>query len=153
MTRQWQRNVVGVLAVVVAMAPAACAGDDAPSTTTTSAKAATSELKATESDSAISLDAATATAGSIRLTVANTGAVEHELVAFQTDLDEAKLPLAAGRVDEEGAGITHMDPEDEHVMPGGSKTITLDLPAGRYVVLCNLPGHYSLGMHAVLTVQ
>jgi uncharacterized cupredoxin-like copper-binding protein len=152
-TKLQQRVVVG-LAAVVAVAGGACAGNGAKATTaTTAAKTTGTPLKATVSDYKVEFESATAPAGNIRLTVSNTGAVEHELVAFKTDLDESQLPLAGGRVNEEGAGITHFDPEAENLKAAGSKTITLDLPAGRYVFICNLPGHYALGMHAVLTVQ
>jgi uncharacterized cupredoxin-like copper-binding protein len=86
--------------------------------------------------------------------VHNAGTVAHEVVAFRTDLDEAALPLNAEGtgIDEKGAGITHIDPEAEDVQPGKAKTITLDLTAGRYVFLCNVPTHYTAGMHTVLTV-
>lgn len=30
---------------------------------------------------------------------------------------------------------------------------TLDLPAGRYELICNLPGHYAAGMYTELTVS
>jgi len=30
--------------------------------------------------------------------------------------------------------------------------LTVDLKAGRYVVICDLPGHYAMGMRAPLTV-
>lgn len=91
--------------------------------------------------------------GKLRVTAKNEGSVVHEFVAFRTDLEEGSLPMTSqgDRVDEGGAGITHLDPEAEDVSPGKSKTITLDLPAGRYVFACNLPGHYSLGMHTVIT--
>jgi len=93
-------------------------------------------------------------AGDVRITVQNSGAIAHEFVAFRTDLDETSLPLTkkGDRIDEAGAGITHLDPEAEDVHPrGGSKTITINLPAGRYVFVCNLAAHYGKGMHTVVT--
>ena len=93
-------------------------------------------------------------AGKIKITTRNEGAAEHELVVFRTSLDESKLPLtkAGDRIDEEGAGITHLDPEAEGVKPKHSKTITITLSRGRYVLVCNLALHYTQGMHAVVTV-
>jgi len=29
----------------------------------------------------------------------------------------------------------------------------LELPAGHYDLICNVPGHYQLGMHVALTVE
>ena len=108
-----------------------------------------------EKDFSVSPSASTLNAGKITVKVENSSKQEHELVVFRTDLAESKLPLNANgdRVDEEGAGITHLDPEAEGVAPGKSKTITIDLPAGRYVFICNLAGHYGQGMHAVVTTS
>ncbi|HVT76278.1 MAG TPA: sulfocyanin-like copper-binding protein, partial [Acidimicrobiales bacterium] len=83
----------------------------------------------------------------------NHGALTHEFVAFGTKLADDRLPLKDGDVDENGAGVTHFDPEAENIRPGTSKTITLHLPVGQYVLICNLPGHYKAGMHTELTVS
>lgn len=109
----------------------------------------------TERDFSVQPSSSTVKAGTLTIKVKNSSKQEHELVVFRTDLAEAKLPLNADgdRVDEKAAGITHLDPEAEGVAPGKSKTITIDLPAGRYVFICNLAGHYGQGMHAVVTVS
>jgi uncharacterized cupredoxin-like copper-binding protein len=93
------------------------------------------------------------TAGKVKIEVANAGQLTHEFVAFATDLPDDQLPLTAkgDRIDEEGTGITHLDPEAEDVAPGKSKTITIDLAKGRYVFVCNLEDHYGKGMRAVVT--
>jgi uncharacterized cupredoxin-like copper-binding protein len=36
--------------------------------------------------------------------------------------------------------------------PTTTKSITIDLKPGHYALVCNLPGHYGLGMHVDLTV-
>ena len=36
--------------------------------------------------------------------------------------------------------------------PGNSGTLTLDLKPGKYLLFCNLPGHFASGMYHVLTV-
>ena len=38
------------------------------------------------------------------------------------------------------------------IAPGGSSWVTVTLAAGRYEIVCNLPGHYAAGMYAQLTV-
>ena len=108
---------------------------------------------ATEQDFSLQLSRSEVTAGSVRLRVANAGPSEHELVAFRTDLPEGALPMTGERVDEEGAGVTHLDPEAENIKAGHSKEITLKLDPGRYVLICNIAGHFQRGMHAVLTVR
>jgi len=113
------------------------------------------DVTVTEREFKVSPSTDNLTAGKVRIKVVNAGTAAHELVAFRTDLDEGALPLTAkgDRIDEEGTGITHLDPEAEDVAPGKSKTITIELAKGRYVFVCNLAGHYQSGMHAVLTVS
>jgi len=36
---------------------------------------------------------------------------------------------------------------------GETKTFTVTLPAGHYVLMCNEIGHYSAGMHMTFTVN
>ena len=112
------------------------------------------DVTITEKEFSVTPSAAHLSPGSVKIKVTNAGDATHELVAFRTDLPEAGLPLNAkgDRIDEEGTGITHLDPEAEDVAPGKSKTITIDLAKGRYVFVCNLPTHYGQGMHAVVTV-
>jgi len=73
-------------------------------------------------------------------------------VVFKTDLAPDALPLdEEGAVDEKGEGVEFMD-ERENIKPGDTVALTLDLPAGNYVVLCNLEDHYKQGMYKAVTV-
>jgi uncharacterized cupredoxin-like copper-binding protein len=132
---------------VLAVALSACGG----STGKTSGDG--NSVTATQNEFSITLSTGSVQGGKVGIKARNTGKTNHELVVFRTDLAEGALPLAGdGKVDENGAGITHLDPEAEDVAPGKSKAIAVDLAPGRYVLICNLPGHYTQGMHAVLTV-
>lgn len=80
----------------------------------------------------------------------------HEFVIFKTDLPEDQLPLTAeGAVDEEGAGITHVD--EVEVEPGQASDLTVNLEPGNYVMICNINDnneqHYMHGMHRAFTVE
>jgi uncharacterized cupredoxin-like copper-binding protein len=111
-------------------------------------------VQAIDTDNGIAVANPVVDAGRVKFTVTNNGTVEHELVVIRTDLPAGSLPeTASGRVDEEGAGLTKLDPEAEDIAPGTSKSATLKLSAGRYVIVCNLPGHYANGMHAVVTAR
>ncbi len=82
---------------------------------------------------------------------------KHEFVIFKTDLPEDQLPLVADgtKVDEEGAGITHID-EVPDMEPGAVEDLTVDLEPGNYVLICNMTEnaiHYMRGMHVVFTVK
>jgi hypothetical protein len=90
--------------------------------------------------------------GSVTFEVHNNGTIQHEFIIFKTDLDEGSLPLSGTTVDETGAGLTKID-EIEAQDPGSAKTLTVNLEPGKYVVICNIAGHYQQGMHASFTVM
>ncbi len=86
-------------------------------------------------------------AGRITFAVHNTGTVTHEFVVVRTDKPAGDL-LKGARADESGnVG------ETGDLQPGQAKTIGLDLKAGHYALLCNLPGHYAAGQHTDFTVR
>ena len=107
----------------------------------------------TQKEFTLSTSSSNVKSGSVTVTVKNNGSLQHELVVFRTDLDEKALPMTADghKIDEEGSGITHLDPEAEDINPGDSKTITIDLPPGRYAFVCNIEDHYKQGMHTIVT--
>ena len=113
-------------------------------------------VKATESDFKIALDSTSASSGDVTFNVVNNGPSVHEFVVFKTDLAEDSLPTkkenGAVIVDEEGSGLTAID-EIEDIAEGDTQDLTVDLDAGKYVLICNLPTHYQLGMHAAFTVE
>ena len=121
------------------------------------------KIDATLATYSLKLSSNTASAGKITFHVTNTAADQkHEFVIFKTDLPEDQLPMKDDGngnmiVDEEGQGVTHIDEiPDSDLPPGATKDLTVDLPAGRYVIICNLAvntTHYSHGMHQVLTVK
>ena len=65
--------------------------------------------------------------------------------------DRTSLPCnhTEGRVEEDAAG--HLGEVAERD-PGKSDTLRLMLKPGRYVLYCNVAGHYALGMWTILTV-
>jgi uncharacterized cupredoxin-like copper-binding protein len=85
----------------------------------------------------------------------NEGSVEHELVVFKTSMDPAKLPTeASGEVDEEKMDeIAESAGEIADVEAGDTKAGDFKLTPGKYVIFCNLPGHYAQGMYGTLTVK
>jgi uncharacterized cupredoxin-like copper-binding protein len=88
-------------------------------------------------------------AGKVTFTVTNIGKREHELVVMKTTVAPGKLPLnAKNRVSEKG-----VVGEAGDVKPGMTKKLTLRLSAGKYQLLCNLPGHYKAGQFVGFTVR
>lgn len=97
---------------------------------------------------------AAADAGRTQISTTNEGAVEHEMVLFRTNMNPAKLPTEKnGSVDEEKLDeIAEEAGEIPDVEAGDSKSESFDLKPGRYVMFCNLPGHYKAGMYGTITV-
>ena len=82
--------------------------------------------------------------------VRNNGTVVHEFAVLKTNLAQNLIPpdpTQPGKVLEPGlvgrvAGLA----------PGASASLTLNLSAGSYVLICNEPAHYIAGMHTAFTV-
>jgi uncharacterized cupredoxin-like copper-binding protein len=87
-------------------------------------------------------------AGKVTFKATNDGKVAHELVVLQTDKAPGALPVAKAKADEAGdLG------EAEDIAAGTSKSVTLALKPGHYVLICNLAGHYQAGMRTAFTVS
>lgn len=111
-------------------------------------------LKIKMTDFAFAPEHPTIKAGRTRIEAVNDGKVEHELVIFKTDKNPTKLPTEAnGGVDEEKLDETIGETgEIPEVQAGETKSATFDLKPGRYVMFCNVPGHYAAGMYGTLEV-
>jgi len=88
-------------------------------------------------------------AGKVVFTIVNEGEIEHEVVMLKTNKPPANLPPEdivhgneRGRVNE----------HPEHQQPGETLKFTVDLKPGKYVLICNVPGHYQAGQYAEFVV-
>lgn len=95
-------------------------------------------------------------AGSVTFNAQNAGPDDpHELVIVRTDLPASELPTREdGAFDEDAEGVEVLA-EIEEFAVGGTESLTLDLAAGHYALLCNLveveddgavESHYKMGM-------
>lgn len=115
----------------------------------------------------------TVAAGPATFVVENNGVVDHELLVLRTDTAAGELPQGISGPVPELAGklvigkphqhISTNDsyavlnrPEDAntagHIKPGESRAFEADLKPGKYVLYCNLPGHYQRGQYMELIV-
>ena len=110
-------------------------------------------IRVNEDEWSLKPDAVTTAVGAVVFKVVNMGKDEHELVVLRTSLspNELKMQVDQDKVDEEASGERVGEIED--VGPGETKTATFELTAGRYVLLCNIPGHFTSGMVAALEVK
>jgi len=87
-------------------------------------------------------------AGRITFAVRNEGSIAHELVVLRSDRRAGKLPVKGGKALEAGRRG-----RISQIASGASKRLVLRLQPGRYVLLCNLLGHYQAGQFAALRVR
>ena len=98
-----------------------------------------------------------APAGNVTFRVKNLGTMDHEMIILKTDTPYDQLPVTdagdppapvktgADKVDEaNNVGETG----DPNLKPGDTRTFTVKLDAGKYVLVCNLAGHYQMGIRA-----
>jgi uncharacterized cupredoxin-like copper-binding protein len=101
----------------------------------------------------IKLDRASVPAGTVTFAVSNVGKMDHELIIIKTDLAANKLPLGREgdptRVNEDKVGTVG---EVADIASGKTKSGTFDLKPGRYLLICNQPGHFAAGQWIVFQV-
>jgi uncharacterized cupredoxin-like copper-binding protein len=90
------------------------------------------------------------TAGKVTFIARNKGTTEHELIAIRTNTAPNKLPVGKDNRVNEDAYTVKVDME---VHPGKAKKVTVSLKKGKYVLICNLAGHYKNGQYSGFTVK
>jgi uncharacterized cupredoxin-like copper-binding protein len=99
-------------------------------------------------DYRVILSVATVKAGTVRFGVKNEGGMEHSFELIKTDVPFDQLLTADAKAKEDG-----LVKQVKSLGVGKVSVVSADLAAGKYVVICNIAGHYQLGMRAALTVQ
>ena|SRR6266566_761397 len=109
-----------------------------------------SQVVAELADSKITVNVPSVKAGKVKIGVRNVGTMEHSFEVLKTDLAPDKLPVdgASAKAKEDGKVG-----EIKSIPAGKSAAVTLDLAPGKYVFICNIAGHYQLGMHTGFTVE
>jgi uncharacterized cupredoxin-like copper-binding protein len=121
-----------------------------PARADTSAAATATHVKVTLTEMAVTLGAVSAPTGPIVFEITNKGTIEHEFVILKTDVPFDSLDPSKdepGKADETG----HVD-EVDPVNAGTSTSLAVTLDPGKYVLICNKPGHYAAGMRVGFTV-
>lgn len=109
------------------------------------------DITGTVREWAVEISAEKAMAGSVTFTVTNEGTIGHEFLVVKTDIPDGEIPLDGDHFPEDAEGIEVIDEIGEYPVET-TETLTVDLEAGTYQLVCNLPGHYEAGMHTVFTV-
>src|SRR3954466_14482145 len=148
MDRLFSRITIAIAAF--AMVGAVACSSSTSSTSTSAGGSTAGGVSATEKDFAIDLASSSAPAGSVTFNISNEGPSAHEFVVSETHAAPDALPTKNGTVDEDN--LTVVD-EAEDIAPSTTATLTTDLEAGSYVIICNVPGHYEAGMHTAFTAS
>jgi len=153
------RITLAAVAVTMALGFSACgsssddessesSGTEATTTTTTTAPANAQVVNVSMVEMAFTVDPPSAKAGNVTFDLSNDGTVPHEMVVIKTKTKAGDLPVdSAGKASEAGSV------GEAEVEPGATDELTLKLAAGRYALICNLPGHYAAGMYSDFTVK
>jgi uncharacterized cupredoxin-like copper-binding protein len=151
---------ITLIAIATATAPlSGCGGNSSSGTTSAGkqARPATAPAKATGGKLVMQMGemffrpkAVTAAHGSLRVTERNVGQTTHEFILVRSSTAPGSLPAPGGRLDEKQLDVMG---EIADVAAGQSKSKTFALKPGKYIYICNVPGHYSAGMYGGLTVR
>jgi uncharacterized cupredoxin-like copper-binding protein len=152
-----RRTSLGSIIATVAIAASAAACSPSSASSAPSAapsapagSAAAGSVAVELSEYKVAPASATAAAGSVTFAVANKGTMIHEFVVVKTDLKADALPVVDHKIDE--STLTPVD-EIEDIEVAATPSLTVDLAAGHYVLLCNIETHYEQGMHADFDVN
>lgn len=95
----------------------------------------------------------TSAPGPVNFRITNSGGIRHEFLVVRTDVAPGEITVGDdARFSETNPVLTVVD-EIPEWGPGQTKTLSVDLESGSYQLVCNLPGHYRLGMWVGFTVS
>lgn len=138
-----KKLVLGLLVAALAAAGSATTAGAAASS-----RSAASSVRVRLVEFRVILSIASAPAGKVTFVVANAGKIAHDFVVLRTNLAPGKLPVAGNVAKEVGrqGKIPIFGPRQ-------TRRLALTLRPGKYVLICNVAGHYKLGMFAGFRVR
>ncbi len=122
-----------------------------PSGPTPTVPAGATPVVVTLDEFVVTADPGNANAGGVSFNVTNDGTGLHNFRVIRTELAADALPVTSNRVDETQVDIVALS--SGNIAAGANQAVQATLDAGGYVLICNVPGHYTQGMHLAFTVQ
>jgi uncharacterized cupredoxin-like copper-binding protein len=98
----------------------------------------------------ITLNVSSVKAGSVKFGIRNLGTMVHDFDLYKTDRPLGELPIDGGSAKVKMDGLVK---QMINISANRSTTLSADLAPGRYVIICNVAGHYQLGMRVSLQVE
>ena len=99
---------------------------------------------------AITVSPAAFKAGTIKFGIRNNGTMVHDFDLIKTEIAFDKLPTDVGSGKAKDDGLVK---QMINIAANRSTTLTADLAPGNYVIICNVAGHYQLGMRVAFKVE
>jgi uncharacterized cupredoxin-like copper-binding protein len=140
--RKWWTVVVAAVAVIMIVA-SGCAAAPADTSEIPSLYVDVSDFKLVTDHPSIG-------AGHVVFGIRNHASMLHELMVIKTDLAPDQLPVDGSTAKAKEDGKVG---ELLNIAGGASRKLVLELTPGKYVLICNIAGHYQLGMRVGLEVR
>ena len=115
--------------------------------TTAASSRSTPSVGVTLKEMTIAVSTQSVAPGKVTFVIQNRGTIEHEFVVLR---GVTSLPVKGFKAVEPEANAVD---EVEGIEPGKTGRLTVTLTKGKYLLLCNQPGHYQLGMYTTLVVR
>ncbi len=132
------RKLTALISCVVAAA-VACGGDER----STSVGVVLDEWSVTPSVAGVR-------EGKVAFEVRNNGTMPHQLLVIKNDLPPEMMPVANGSIALSQVNVVR---SVEAAAAGSTSELSFDATPGKYVLVCNVPGHYQQGMAAAFLVE
>lgn len=113
------------------------------------AATAKTPVKVTEKEFKVTPVPVKAPPGFVNFKVKNTGALKHEFIVLKSKVAAGKLPVKNNKAVLVGKVYGKIAPFGS----GKTRALVVKLPAGKYILLCNVPAHYKAGQRAAFTVK
>lgn len=131
----------GIVALTIAVLAMVLAGIASPGAPATDARTAAANVTVRLNEWKVIPSVVRVRAGKVTFVARNVGQLDHNLVVLRTKRAPAKLPIAGAGAKEVGrVGKTPV------LRPRQTRRLSLRLKAGKYVLICNVAGHYQAGM-------
>lgn len=123
-----------------------------PDAAATEAAAAETSVNVSLTEFAVEPSDESVPAGTVTFNVSSDGGIFHNFKVVATVLAPDALPTddATFAVDEDQLDVVASTADLD---PGDAEELTIELDAGDYVLICNIPTHYGAGMTVAFTVE
>jgi uncharacterized cupredoxin-like copper-binding protein len=113
----------------------------------TTVKVVLGDTKGTKGPMTLVATPATVKPGKVTFEVTNSGTIKHEAVLLKEDTPFDQMTVTKDKVSEKN------NVGEKEVEKGETKSFTVDLKSGKYILVCNIAKHYAMGMRAAFTVS